>query len=119
NGALQRLFTATPFTEFDSAYAMHEPGVLWMRKDYKNNLKKGMSDLCAARVLELARTGITRSEQSISFIGGWNINEQGISFRRAVILCAAHKPQQLQATLDRLGLSTPRIRIILMTHTKQ
>lgn len=120
NGSLQRIFTATPFTEFDSAYAFHGPAKNWLANTYYDGnaqaLKKAM---CTAKVLELARIGITRSEQSISFIGGWGFNANGYSSKLATVLCAAFRPQQMHTKLSQLGLPTPRIRIILMTHTNQ
>lgn len=120
NGALERIFTATPFTEFDSAYAFHEPAYTWLaRTYYAGDRTRGSEDLCTAQVLELAREHITRSEQSISFIGGWDFDSNGHSFNLAKILCVARKPAQLKETFARLQETPPRVRIILMTHTDQ
>jgi len=120
DGVLQRVLTATPFTEFDSAYAFHSPTRRRQTRQYYQGDARVLQDqLCTAQVLELARTHITRSEQSISFIGGWRFDDDGHSGRLDTILCAARKPQALRATLGRLDLDAPQIRIILMTHTHQ
>jgi hypothetical protein len=120
NGALARIFTATPYTEFDSAYAFHAPAYTWLAKTYYHGDRKAGSEaLCTAEVLELSRTRITRSEQSISFIGGWAFDASGHSYKLATVLCAARKPKELKAALTRLHEPVPRVRIILMTHTDQ
>lgn len=120
NGALQRLYTATPFTVFDSAYAFHRPAYRWLSQTYYDGNEQATAQaLCTAQMLQLAHTGITRSEQSISFIGGWRFNDQRHSPKLATIMCAATQPGQLQAILAAEDLPAPRVRIILMTHTKQ
>ncbi|HET7929828.1 MAG TPA: hypothetical protein VFL63_00340 [Rhodanobacteraceae bacterium] len=120
DGALERIFTATPFTEFDSAYAFHGPASEWLARTYYNGDAQALGEaLCTAGVLELARTHITRSEQSISFIGGWRFDAKGHSPRLQSILCSARKPRELAATFARLHEAPPRVRIILMTHTDQ
>src|SRR5699024_5620166 len=69
DGVLERIFTATPFTEFDSAYAFHGPAYAWLsRTYYGGDAQAGNEALCTAQVLTLARAHITRSEQSVSFI---------------------------------------------------
>src|SRR5699024_3491903 len=75
--------------------------------------------LCKAQILQLARTSITRSEQSISFIGGWRFDSQGYSPKLATIFCAADQPEKLRAMLTAADLPIPRVHIILMTHTAQ
>lgn len=120
DAVLDRIFTATPFTEFDSAYAFHGPAFTWLaQRDYQGDPEALGEALCTAGVLELARTHITRSEQSISFIGGWKFDGHGFSSRLQSILCSARKPRELAATFARLHEAPPRIRVILMTHTDQ
>lgn len=120
DGALERLYTATPFTEFDSAYAMHKPASQWLRERFYRNDGQALDEaLCTAQVLELARTQITHSEQSISFIGGWRHDERGYSSKLGDVMCAAERPAQLAPRLQRLGLPVPRLRIVLMTHTHE
>lgn len=120
DGVLQRLYTATPFTEFDSAYGMHGPATQWLAQSYyQGNDKATAKALCQAQIMQLAKTGITRSEQSISFVGGWRFDAQGHSAKLATIMCAANEPGRLQSTLAAADLPTPRLRIILMTHTAQ
>lgn len=120
NGALERIFTATPFTEFDSAYAFHSPAYTWLVKTYYGGDQKATdASMCTAEILELARTRITRSEQSISFIGGWGFDSSGYSYKLATVLCAGNKPKELGETFKRLHEPVPRVRIILMTHTDQ
>lgn len=120
DAALERIFTATPYTEFDSAYAFHGPATDWLAHAYYHDDAEALGEaLCTAGVLELARTRITRSEQSISFIGGWRFDAAGHSPRMQSILCSARKPRELAATFARLHEAPPRVRIILMTHTDQ
>jgi hypothetical protein len=69
--------------------------------------------------LTLAKADITRSQQSISFIGGWAFDDSGHSYKLGTVMCAARKPGELKPTLKRLGEPVPRVRIILMTHTDQ
>lgn len=120
DAALDRIFTATPYTEFDSAYAFHDPAMQWLAQAYYGGSEEKLDEaLCTAGVLELARTHITRSEQSISFIGGWRFDAAGYSSRMQSVLCSARKPRELAATFERLHEAAPRVRIILMTHTDQ
>lgn len=120
DAALDRIFTATPYTEFDSAYAFHAPAFAWLARTYYSGDAEALGEaLCTAGVLELARTHITRSEQSISFIGGWRFDAAGYSPRLQSILCSARRPRELAETFARLHESPPRVRIILMTHTDQ
>ncbi len=120
DAALERIFTATPYTEFDSAYAFHGPASAWLAHTYYAGSAEALGEaLCTAGVLELARTHITRSEQSISFIGGWRFDAERHSPRMQSILCSARKPRELAATFARLYETPPRVRIILMTHTDQ
>lgn len=120
DGLLARLYTATPFTEFDSAYAMHQPASAWLLQNFYHGDEAALDDArCTAQVLELARTNITHSEQSISFLGGWGKDAAGHSDKLQTVLCAAERPPQLAATLWQLGLPMPRVRIILMTHTHE
>ncbi|MGH8225097.1 MAG: hypothetical protein ACRER1_02945 [Gammaproteobacteria bacterium] len=120
-GALERILTATPYTEFDSSYAFRGgPVFKWQSaNDYHGNTTALNEDLCTADVLQLARTRIADSEQSISFVGGWGLDASGDSWRLDNILCAARKPQELAPVFSRLGEPMPRVRIILMTLTYQ
>src|SRR5699024_10082613 len=120
DGALERIYTATPFTEFDSAYAFHKPANVWLDENYYDNDRAALNDdLCTAQVLELARTDIIDSEQSISFIGGWRFDDAGDSPKLHAVLCAARRPQELSETLAELEQPVPRVRSILMTHTHE
>lgn len=119
DGALERIFTATPFTEFDSAYAFHSPAADWLAATYYHGDARAVGEaLCTAGVLALARQRILRSEQSISFIGGWRFDRDGHSRDLDDILCAARRPREL-AQSGRLRGAVPRLRVILMTHTDQ
>lgn len=120
DGVLERLYTATPFTEFDSAYALHKPAQQWLGQRFYDDDGQALDDaLCTAQVLELARTQITDSEQSISFIGGWRHDDSGYSSKLHDVLCAAQRPGELAPVLQGLGLPVPEVRIILMTHTHE
>lgn len=115
-GALERVLAATPYTEYDSGYAMRgDPGETYLKKEYYDgNDARLAADLCKATVLELATTGITVSEQSMNFIGGWKL-KNGQSARLNVVKCYGTEPQALATTLERLGKAVPTIRILLMT----
>ena len=73
DGALERVLSATPWTEFDSAYAFRGgPVNTYMRtKIYAGDDAKMSSDYCKATVLDIAATNLQISEQSLSFVGGW------------------------------------------------
>ena len=73
NGVLERVLSATPWSEFDSAYAFRGgPAAAYLRDRFYNGSDDRLSaDLCKATVLDLAATNIDESEQSLPFIGGW------------------------------------------------
>lgn len=121
SGALQRIFTATPFTEFDSAYAFRGGyGDAYLKHTYyPGSGIKLASDLCKATILELADTDIRISEQSMNFIGGWKFDKNGKSYRLNNILCYGDEPQRLKPILKKMGKPVPSIRILLMTHTSE
>ena len=74
----------------------------------------------AAAVLELARTNIDSSEQSLPFVGGWRF-DRGKSGALATIECVMHasyEPAVLSA-LHVMNKNMPAVKIVLMTHTAQ
>jgi len=82
-GALERMLTTTPFTEFESAYTvmapvrdMNSPGSAsyYMRSLYDGDVMKAESDYCQAVLAELAHGNITSSEQSIGYM--WSLQHQ-------------------------------------------
>ena len=72
DGALERVLTATPWTEFDSAYAFRGgPAYDYLKTRFYSGSDDALeADLCRAIVLDLAATHIDVSEQSLPFIGG-------------------------------------------------
>ena len=72
NGALERVLTTTPWTDFDSAYAFRgAPVSSYLATIYANDQARMNKDLCDASIIELAITDTTNSEQYINFLGGW------------------------------------------------
>lgn len=119
DGALERVLTATPFTEFDAAYAFRgDINKGYLSRYYSSDPARLPVDLCKATVLELARTHIIQSEQSMSFIGGWGPDGTK-SPRLADIRCYSSEPEKLRPQLTKLGEPVPSIRILLMTHTAE
>lgn len=119
DGSLERVLTATPFTEFDAAYAFRsDVSKGYLSRYYSSDTARLPVDLCKATVLELARTHIVQSEQSMSFIGGWG-PDGAKSSRLADIRCYSSEPEKLRPQLAKLGEPVPSIHILLMTHTAE
>ncbi len=122
DGALERILTATPWSEFDSAYAFRGgPAYDYLAaKFYAGDGRRLSEDLCRATVLDLAATNIAISEQSLPFIGGWGF-AHGSSDRLNTIACAmdAGSEPGVTAALRTMGRATPVIKIVLMTHTSE
>ena len=120
NGVLERVLSATPWSEFDSAYAFRGgPASDYLRtRFYGGDQTRLQADLCKATVLDLAATHIDVSEQSLPIIGGWHF-ENGRSEKLDAIEC----PRRLRhdasvlAALARMKRPMPVIRFVLMTLT--
>lgn len=116
-GSLQRILTATPYTEFDSAYAFRgDPVRAYYAGAYAQTKPPEILDsvayeqfLCRDMVEQLAAEDIVESDQSLSFIGGFYKKDAFLADRAAKIRCAATEPRRLHANT--------RIHILLMTHT--
>jgi hypothetical protein len=122
DGALERVLTATPWSEFDSAYAFRGgPASDYLRaRFYHGNGRYLAEDLCRATVLDLAATNIDASEQSLPFVGGWHF-QNGHSDRLDTLECpdrVATDPRVV-AGLRRIGKPMPVVRFVLMTLTAQ
>jgi hypothetical protein len=122
NGVLERVLTATPWSEFDSAYAFRGgPAGAYLRaRFYGGNDEQLGADLCKGTVLDLAATNIDQSEQSLPFIGGWKFVD-GRSGALDTIECtmnALYDPA-IHAALRAMNRPMPTIKIVLMTHTAQ
>jgi hypothetical protein len=122
DGTLERVLTATPWTEFDSAYAFRGgPAWTYLRERfYAGNDERLTSDWCRATILDLAATNINDSEQSLPFVGGWKF-QGGTSGALDTIECVMGAPSDpsLRAALHGMGKDMPRVKIVLMTHTAQ
>lgn len=122
NGTLERVLTATPWSEFDSAYAFRAgPAGEYLRdRFYGGNDKRLNADLCKATILDLAATNIDASEQSLPFVGGWRFHN-GTSGALDWIDCVMHASadSQLRANLHEMNRGIPTVKIVLMTHTAQ
>ncbi len=122
NGTLERVLTATPWSEFDSAYAFRG-GPAWsylQSRFYAGSDDRLNADLCRATVLDLAATHIDSSEQSVPFVGGWNFSD-GRSQPLDSIECMIGAPfdTSLVAALHAMGKPMPTVKVVLMTHTAQ
>lgn len=122
NGALERVLTATPWTEFDSAYAFRGgPASAYLLKTfYDQDADRLGADLCKATVLDLAATNIDDSEQSLPLIGGWKF-DAGKSWPLSTVKCvmnAAADPA-VRSALGAMRREMPSIKIVFMTHTAQ
>jgi hypothetical protein len=122
NGVLERVLTATPWTEFDSAYAFRGgPVSTYLLKTFYNGDEDRLgADLCKATVLDLAATNIDDSEQSLPFIGGWRFSD-GKSWPLSTVTCvmnAAADPS-VRSALGTMHREMPSVKIVLMTHTAQ
>ncbi len=122
DGALERILTATPWTEFDSAYAFRGgPAYDYLKERFYSGNDDGLeADLCRATILDLAATNVDVSEQSLPLIGGWGF-QSGRSTKLNTIECvmgAASDPR-VAAGLQAMGKSMPVVTFVLMTHTSQ
>jgi hypothetical protein len=122
NGVLERVLTATPWSEFDSAYAFRggPAGTYLRERFYHGDGALLSSDLCKATVLDLAATNIESSEQSLPFLGGWHFSD-GTSQPLSTILCTmnAGSDPVVIAGLRAMNKPMPQIKIVLMTHTSE
>jgi hypothetical protein len=123
NGALERVLTATPWTEFDSAYAFRGPPVeAYLGAYFNSDPKKMYAALCDASIIQLAVTNIHYSEQFVSFIGGWQdrpVAGYPVSARLDTIRCFMNEPAKLADRGMLQGKPTPEIKALLMTHTSE
>lgn len=122
DGVLERVLTATPWSEFDSAYAFRGgPASEYLRQRfYGGSWHRLEADLCKATVLDLAATHIADSEQSLPFIGGWHF-QNGYSDKLATIACVMNAPRDSSVTtaLHAMRKPMPIVKFVLMTHTSQ
>src|SRR5581483_6173546 len=122
DGALERILTATPWTEFDSAYAFRSgPAYEYLKTRFYSGSEDALeSDLCRATILDLAATNIDVSEQSLPFIGGWGF-AGGRSAKLNTIVCAmnAASDARIAAGLHAMDRPMPVVTFVLMTHTSQ
>ena len=122
NGALERILTATPWTEFDSAYAFRGGPVsqYLVSKFYGGDYDRLQAELCKATILDLAATNVEVSEQSLPFIGGWQTHG-GTSDRLKTFQCAmaASSDAGVVAALHAMKKPMPVVKFVLMTHTSQ
>ncbi len=122
DGTLERVLSATPWTEFDSAYAFRGgPGWTYLRdRFYGGDGARLDAALCTGTILDLAVTNVDDSEQSLPFVGGWKLRD-GKSSALDTIACVMHSPDDpgLRAALQSARRSMPSIKIVLMTHTAQ
>jgi hypothetical protein len=122
DGTLERVLTATPWSEFDSAYAFRG-GPAWsylQSRFYAGSDERLSADLCKATVLDLAATHIDSSEQSVPFVGGWKF-ANGESQPLDSIECMIDAPSDagLAAALHAMNKPMPTVKVVLMTHTAQ
>ncbi|HVA33773.1 MAG TPA: hypothetical protein VNG31_06460 [Candidatus Baltobacteraceae bacterium] len=122
DGVLERVLTATPWSEFDSAYAFRggPASEYLLRRFYGGDWGRLSADVCTATVLDLARTNIDISEQSLPFIGGWHF-QNGRSEKLDSIECPsnAQRDATVIGALHRMRKAMPTIAFVLMTHTAQ
>ena len=122
DGALERILSATPWTEFDSAYAFRGGPVYdYMKARFYAGSGDALErDLCRATILDLAATNIGVSEQSLPLIGGWSF-DGGKSTRLGTIECAmdAASDARITAGLQAMAKPMPIVTFVLMTHTSE
>jgi hypothetical protein len=122
DGALERVLTATPWTEFDSAYAFRSGPVYdYLKARFYAGSEDALErDLCRATILDLAATNIDVSEQSLPFIGGWSF-DGGKSTRLNTIQCAmdAGSDPRITSRLKSMSRPMPVVTFVLMTHTSE
>jgi hypothetical protein len=123
NGALERVLTTTPWTEFDSAYAFRSaPVESYLKAYFGDDLVRKSRTLCDASILELAVTRTSYSEQFLSFIGGWGfttVTGHPVSSTLNVIRCFTGGPRALAAAGGLRGRVVPEVKVLLMTHTSE
>src|SRR5258708_9588776 len=116
NGALERVLTTTPWTDFDSAYAFRgAPIYSFLASVYKDDARLN-KDVCDATIIDFAVTHTGYSEQFIFFVGGWG---PAPSSRLDNIRCFMKEPAALAAAgkFKALGVSEPKIKSLIMTNT--
>lgn len=122
NGTLERVLTATPWSEFDSAYAFRggPAGEYLLSRFYAGSNPRMGADICKATVLDLAATHIDDSEQSVPFVGGWKF-ANGTSWPLQTIECLMSAPSDatVRAALHVMSKPMPEVKVVLMTHTSQ
>lgn len=122
DGALERILSATPWTEFDSAYAFRGgPAYDYLKtRFYGGNDAALETDLCRATLLDLAATHVAISEQSLPFVGGWGFAD-GQSSRLNTIECAmnAASDATILDGLHAMHEPMPVVTFVRMTHTSQ
>jgi len=127
DAALERVLTATPWTEFDSAYAVRGT----VESSYLVPMYGGGSNdnaawtregdaMCDATILQLALTNTSYSEQFMSFVGGWG-NGSKVAERSRAIGCFVYPRKALldNEHFKALGKPLPQVKILLMTHTSE
>lgn len=120
NGALERVLTTTPWTDFDSAYAFRGTPVYgYLQELYEGDDARANKALCDASIIELAMTDTAESEQFINFLGGWGpgpvyskLENIRCFLKEAGVLAAAGK-------FRTLGKPEPHIKSLLMTNTSE
>jgi hypothetical protein len=122
DGVLERVLTATPWSEFDSAYAFRggPASEYLVSRFYGGSYERLSADLCKATILDLAQTNIDVSEQSLPFVGGWKFTD-GASVPLTTIECVLNAPSDLsvRSALRAMNRPMPTVKIVLMTHTAQ
>ncbi len=116
NGALARVLTTTPWTDFDSAYAFRGAPISGFLASVYHDDARLNKDVCDAAIIELAVTHTGYSEQFIFFVGGWG---PAPSSRLDNIRCFMKEPAALAAAgkFKALGVSEPKIKSLIMTNT--
>jgi hypothetical protein len=122
DGALERVLTATPWSEFDSAYAFRggPANEYLLSRFYAGAAGALNSDLCRAALLDLAATNIEISEQSLPFVGGWAFDGRR-SERLDTIECAMNAGHDSIVTSGVAAMHKPMplVKFVLMTHTSE
>jgi hypothetical protein len=115
NGALERVLTSTPWTEFDSAYAFRSAiSSGYLPALFSDSTAAGKA-LCDASILALAVTHTAYSEQFLSFVGGWG----NPASKLAIIRCFMEEPAALASAGQVKGMPVPEIKVLFMTHTSE
>jgi hypothetical protein len=121
DGALERVLTTTPWTEFDSAYALRGAITDQYLPTFFSDPVTTAKGLCDASILELAVSHTAYSEQFLSFVGGWGKPTPGhpISPKLDIIRCFMTEPGVLAASGQFKKMPAPEIKVLLMTHTAE